>query len=249
VLLCDLREHGNSEGNTEAITLKLLVEDVLDILTHAGIKEAVFIGQSTGGAIVQKIAKHRPDMVLGMGLLGISCISSRLTPFEAGASAVMELILKRYKIERMAENTSRSYSTTKEGREYVKKCVLKMSKKAILDTVRISVNWMEKDKVYKTDIPAFVAVGSWDALSMTKKTFAVYRKTMPRADLYRLVGGATLLQFDLPNQTAELLERLLLKIYDPQAYEKAMTDYREKMKKAQQAEKEKQEQEKKKKAD
>jgi hypothetical protein len=114
-----------------------------------------------------------------MGLLGISCISSRLTPFEAGASAVMELILKRYKIERMAEKTSRSYSTTKEGREYVKKCVLKMSKKAILDTVRISVNWMEKDKVYKTDIPAFVAVGSWDALSMTKKTFAVYRKTMP----------------------------------------------------------------------
>jgi hypothetical protein len=53
----------------------------------------------------------------------------------------------------------------------------------------------------------------------------------------------------LPNQTAELLERLLLKIYDPQAYEKAMTDYREKIKKAQQAEKEKQEQEKKKKAD
>jgi pimeloyl-ACP methyl ester carboxylesterase len=228
VLLCDFRGHGNSEGNTEKITMDLLEEDVLDILDHAGIKQAVFIGQSTGGAIVQKIAKHHPEMVLGMGLLGIACINSRITPFEAGASVIMGAILKRYKIERMASNTSRSYSTTIKGREYVRKSVLKMPKEALLEIVGGSVNWMEKDKKYKTQIPAFVAVGSGDALSMTKRTFQVYRKTMPQADLYKLMGGATLLQFDLPKQINELVERLLLKIYNTEEYDRAMMDYRKK---------------------
>lgn len=244
VLLCDLRGHGNSEGNTEKITIALLVEDVLDILADAGISQAIFIGQSTGGAIVQKIAKHHPEMVLGLGLLGISCISSRMTPFEAALSGVMSLILKRYTIERMASNTSRSYSPTVKGQEYVKKCALKMTKEDLLNMVNASLHWMENDKKYTTDIPSFVAVGTRDPLSLTKKTFRTFEKTMSKVDLYRLVGGATLLQFDTPKPIAELIERLLLKIYDNEKYQEVIADYREKYEKAkalQQAEEERQE--------
>lgn len=212
VLLWDMRGHGNSEGNDQRVTMELLVEDLLDILAHAGIEKAVFIGQSLGGAIVQKVAKRRPEMVLGMGLLGVACLSSRATFFEIGASAVMRQILKRFSLERMARNTSRSYSVTARGREYVQKCVLKMDKKDVLEVVGISVDWMEKDKNYKTDIPAYVAIGSWDALSMTDRTFAVYRKVMPKAELYKATGGAALLQFDLPKQVLELTEKLLSRI-------------------------------------
>jgi hypothetical protein len=51
---------------------------------------------------------------------------------------------------------------------------------------------------------------------------------MPQADLYKLMGGATLLQFDLPKQINELVERLLLKIYNTEEYDRAMMDYRKK---------------------
>jgi len=228
VLFCDLRGHGNSEGNDETITFPLLVEDVMSILADANISQAIFVGQSIGGAIAQHIAKQYPDMVLGLGLIGISCITATPTFFESFFGRIMGFLLKRYKQNRIVRNCARSYSATPKGQEYVGRCVAKMNKQDILDTLlNASLKWTQKDKAYVTNIPAFVAVGTRDPLSVVKRAFKVYEKTMPNADVFKITNAATLVQWDQPKRIAELIDRLLLKIYDTEGYDRAMASYRE----------------------
>jgi pimeloyl-ACP methyl ester carboxylesterase len=67
VLSLDYRGRGRSEWDTDwrRYDVRIELEDVLQVLTAAGIAEAVFVGTSRGGLIVMGLAAMRPALLRG----------------------------------------------------------------------------------------------------------------------------------------------------------------------------------------
>lgn len=81
VITFDIRGHGKSQYSKKPITYKLIVEDILQILDHLGIKKAYICGYSTGGSIVLEFLLTAAERALG----GIVI---------SGMSEVSDIILK-----------------------------------------------------------------------------------------------------------------------------------------------------------
>lgn len=63
VLLYDSRGHGLTGGAESPFGMNDLVEDLVALVEHVGIKRAVFCGLSVGGLICQGLWQKRPDLV------------------------------------------------------------------------------------------------------------------------------------------------------------------------------------------
>ncbi|GEO85367.1 MULTISPECIES: 3-oxoadipate enol-lactonase [Alphaproteobacteria] len=63
VLLYDSRGHGLTGGADKPFGMADLVDDLIALVEHVGIKRAVFCGLSVGGLICQGVWQKRPDMV------------------------------------------------------------------------------------------------------------------------------------------------------------------------------------------
>ncbi|MFS0905790.1 alpha/beta fold hydrolase [Priestia aryabhattai] len=62
LIAIDLRGHGEDLHN-EDITLKRFADDIIRLLLSKGINEAIFLGHSLGGAVVQQIMTDYPHLV------------------------------------------------------------------------------------------------------------------------------------------------------------------------------------------
>ena len=63
VLLYDSRGHGLTGGADKPFGMGDLVDDLIALVEHVGIKRAVFCGLSVGGLICQGVWQKRPDLV------------------------------------------------------------------------------------------------------------------------------------------------------------------------------------------
>lgn len=62
-LLYDSRGHGLTETGNPDFTMDDLVDDLIGLVDHLGVKKAIFCGLSVGGIIVQGLWGKRPDLV------------------------------------------------------------------------------------------------------------------------------------------------------------------------------------------
>ncbi|SFP96291.1 acetoin dehydrogenase dihydrolipoyllysine-residue acetyltransferase subunit [Enterovibrio norvegicus] len=69
VLVLDLPGHGQSTASTEALTLELLSQSVVDVVAANDIRNAHFVGHSMGGLICGHLALTHPDIVQSLSLI------------------------------------------------------------------------------------------------------------------------------------------------------------------------------------
>lgn len=65
----DARGHGESDEATEPFTYWDSAGDMLALADHLGVQRAFLVGMSQGGFLSLRAALHRPDFVLGLGLI------------------------------------------------------------------------------------------------------------------------------------------------------------------------------------
>jgi 3-oxoadipate enol-lactonase len=70
LLLIDVRGHGNSSKPRSGYQMERMVEDLHMLMDYLRIEDAVFIGSSMGGVIVQKFACKYPSRVKALVLVG-----------------------------------------------------------------------------------------------------------------------------------------------------------------------------------
>jgi pimeloyl-ACP methyl ester carboxylesterase len=65
----DLRGHGESDAPEQDYTVAGFADDVAAVCDQLGVRDALLVGHSMGGAIVLDVAARRPDLVRGVALL------------------------------------------------------------------------------------------------------------------------------------------------------------------------------------
>lgn len=66
LILLDSRGHGASGLGQDAVTIKLMAEDVLDVLDYLGLEKTHVIGFSDGANIAMQLAINHPERVSGI---------------------------------------------------------------------------------------------------------------------------------------------------------------------------------------
>lgn len=66
LLVIDLPGHGTSEPPTSPYSMELFADSVAAVLDHAGVRQAVLVGHSNGGAVVTRFAQRHPERTLGL---------------------------------------------------------------------------------------------------------------------------------------------------------------------------------------
>lgn len=234
LLLLDLRGHGASRPNHEPITFALLVEDVLDVLDAEGIKKAIFIGQALGGAIAQEITISHRERVEGLGLLNCTCVTAKMSAVERAVLAIINKVIRLYSYEKIKTNTAYSNAGTVEGREYLDECISKMDRADLLAAVNATSQASRAARKDVVRVPGFILMGSRDPLCDVKRIYRQFATTFPLLTLFKIFGAGSLAQFDTPKTVAEMVDRLYLRLYNPEGYEKSMAKLNKEMKKARQ---------------
>ncbi|MGO4889115.1 alpha/beta fold hydrolase [Anaerobacillus sp. MEB173] len=70
VITCDLRGNGRSDYSGDAISMELIVSDLLAVINDAGVEKVVLCGYSNGGSIAQEFALSYPDRTSALILCG-----------------------------------------------------------------------------------------------------------------------------------------------------------------------------------
>jgi pimeloyl-ACP methyl ester carboxylesterase len=69
VILPDVRGHGESDAPEGAYPMALLTDDLVGLLDHLEIEQAVVCGHSMGGYIALAFAAQHPERLAGLGLI------------------------------------------------------------------------------------------------------------------------------------------------------------------------------------
>jgi 3-oxoadipate enol-lactonase len=72
VLRLDARGHGRTDAPTGAYSFETLAKDVVDLMTHCGIRKASFLGLSMGGMVGQYLGLLHPDRFHNLCLVSTS---------------------------------------------------------------------------------------------------------------------------------------------------------------------------------
>ena len=104
VVLYDLRGHGLSEVGAAPYSIEMLAGDLVALLDHVGVREAIICGVSVGGLVAQQLYAQHPERVRAMilcdtlGRIGDEQIwDTRIAAVRnAGIAAISEAILGRW---------------------------------------------------------------------------------------------------------------------------------------------------------
>lgn len=106
VITPDLRGHGRSPVTDDVYEIDLLARDVIELLDHLNLSQAVVMGHSMGGYVTLALARLAPDRLKAIGLIGSQAVAdteqaraNRFKLIEAvnaqGSVAVAEAMLPR----------------------------------------------------------------------------------------------------------------------------------------------------------
>ncbi len=73
VLLWDVRGHGRSRPGGRRRSIPQLADDLAALLDHLGYRQAVLVGISAGGLLVQELAYRHGDRVSALAVVGQTC--------------------------------------------------------------------------------------------------------------------------------------------------------------------------------
>lgn len=170
VLLCDLRDHGQSrdlpiEGGLKNFSLSLIADDVISLLEELGIKQAHFIGVSMGSIFIRIIEEMRPDLfksiILGGGIFRIDhkinnlirtgIMLAKVMPFKSLYKMLAKIILPKKNHEKSREIFIREASK-------ISKDSFKRWLTLVKDIKKIVDSYFDKP----ISVPVFVIMGSQD---------------------------------------------------------------------------------------
>ena len=116
-LTWDVRGHGLSGPIDDTFTMEQAAEDLIAILDGENIEQAVFIGQSMGGYIIQYLYRAYPERVQAMIVIGSTEIAATYSQLEITLLAASLPLIETMPFELFKDLTARTTAITDNARE------------------------------------------------------------------------------------------------------------------------------------
>lgn len=228
VIAIDVRGHGRSTAGTDTYSFDRLADDVAQVLAYCGVVEAVLVGHSMGGMIVQTLAIQRREELRKWvkELVLLSTSPGPLVPSFGGAYLPMllskgaERRLRRFDLHGngilpgsdAASWAIRSCFGTKprpEDMEFTRSIITKMSPSSMADLIRPLLSFDVHKELVTIDLPTTVVVGTRDLLTPLRMARAAANGIVG-AELVELEGCGHMTMLERYSEFNTLLREISL---------------------------------------
>ncbi|GIP19176.1 alpha/beta hydrolase [Paenibacillus montaniterrae] len=169
LLLWDARGHGLSRPMSDKFSIKLLMEDLIEIMNKEGIEKATFVGQSMGGNTAQEMAFYHPHKVEKLVLIDCTCNTMKLTGLERFYLNLTPFIIRMYPWSFLISASVKASALKPHVQDYLKKVFNQIGKKDFIKVFLATAACLHYEEGYKINKPILLVYGEHDQTGNIKK--------------------------------------------------------------------------------
>lgn len=207
VLAPDLPGHGKSDGLGEHSIAKY-VNTLIDWMNDIGVHQAIFVGHSMGGAIVQSLALEHPDRVAALAIIGSGprlefdeTLMSKLSRKESMGGAIDKIIEQSY----FQTQDKRLLQQAKEQLENNRPAVIHGDYVA-------SVAFDIRERLAEIAVPTLIICGEEDQITPARFSQKL-ADGIPNAQLTLIPESGHMVMLEKPQAVAEAFTAFLDKVF------------------------------------
>jgi pimeloyl-ACP methyl ester carboxylesterase len=213
VLLWDARGHGKSRPMDEKFSIKLLVEDLIEIMNKENIDKATFIGQSMGGNISQELAFYHPEKVESLVLVDCSCNTMRLSNLEKFYLKLTPFLVPLYPWNYLVSESVRASAIDENVQIYLRNTFNRVGKKDFTKILLETTACLHYEEGYTINKSMLLVYGESDKTGNIKKIAPAWAASEPNCELVKINNASHCSNQDNPLEFNKALIEFLNKQY------------------------------------
>jgi 3-oxoadipate enol-lactonase len=170
VIAYDVRGHGDSDAGTDAFSIDLFANDVINFMDELKIDKTMLCGLSMGGYIALNAVNNNPDRFDALILCDTNCLADTPEVKEKRMQTIESI--KKNGVEKFADESIKnlfapeSFSTKKAEITAVRNMIVNTTKKSLSETLRAFYERKEtRSKLKDFNLPTLIFVGKEDKVT------------------------------------------------------------------------------------
>jgi len=215
VIAYDVRGHGATSEGAGKYSIALFAEDLMRLMDHLEIKNAILCGHSMGGYIAMDAISRWPERFTGAVLTNTQCMDDTPQLKTKRMKAIQDI--QQYGIERFADESilnlfaPASYTTRQNEIESIREMIVHTKRETLTKTLRALMCRDEAcSKLNQIHVPVLLIAGKEDRITppaatrmMNAKIYDAWITIMPHA--------GHLCNLEMPDEFNALLQELSTK--------------------------------------
>jgi pimeloyl-ACP methyl ester carboxylesterase len=186
ILLWDARGHGLSRPMGDCFSIKLSMEDLVEIMRIEQIDKATFIGQSMGGNTIQEIAFYYPDKVEKLVLVDCTCNTMKLTGLETFYLRITPFLIRLYSWRYLVHASVKASALKPKVQEYLRKAFNRIGKKDFVRIFLATTSCLHYEEGYRINKSILLVYGEQDETGNIKKNASAWASSEPHCTLIEI---------------------------------------------------------------
>lgn len=200
LLLWDARGHGLSRPMGDKFSIKLLMEDLIEIMKIEGIEKATFVGQSMGGNTAQEMAFYHPHKVEKLVLIDCTCNTMKLTAMERFYLYLTPLITRMYPWSNLVHASVKASALQPHVQDYLQQTFNLIGKKDFVKIFLATAACLHYEEGYTINKPILLVYGEYDQTGNIKKIAPSWASSEPNCRLVEIANASHCANQDNPSQ-------------------------------------------------
>lgn len=210
LILPDLRGFGRSPVTDDVYTMRLLAEDIRQLMDRIGLDKAVLVGHSMGGYVSLVFSCAYPCRVGGLGLVATQASADSPERRQARYKAAESVAHKGARV--VASDMVNSLTPKKELLKPIKNLILQASPVGIVGALKGMAERSDMTgSLSRISVPAVVVAGLADQLLPLDK-LQIMAQMLPKGWLVEIQDAGHMLMLEEPEQVAGAIRQVIEKI-------------------------------------
>ncbi|MBX3248031.1 MAG: alpha/beta fold hydrolase [Myxococcales bacterium] len=199
VITWDLRGHGRSRPTVERFGIQSTVDDLRALLDELRVEQAVLVGQSFGGSIVQELYRRTPERVAGLVLVGTPALGEPVPWHHRVLSRARPGVLRLWP-EGPLRRTLPGFMSKKDSvRRYVAEATRPLSKADLVTVTEAAVEvLLDLPPLEEVRVPVLVTMGDTE-MPMVAAMIRAWAERDPQVRVAVVEGAGHLANQDNPD--------------------------------------------------
>jgi 3-oxoadipate enol-lactonase len=171
ILVWDARGHGASRPLGSSFVLADCADDLIAILDHLNVKQAMLVGQSMGGYVAQEVYFRHPERVAAMVIIGAVNIAFAYSKTDVWIVKLSLPLLNVWPYNNLAHTIAKSISVRPDVQAYALATIKQLSPKEFL-TIWKAVTLVINEQGYPghyIKVPSLLTHGDHDGTGSIRK--------------------------------------------------------------------------------
>jgi pimeloyl-ACP methyl ester carboxylesterase len=208
-VIWDVRAHGASRPNTRPFTISFVADDLVALLGELGVAQAILVGHSMGGNIVQEVIFRHPERVRAAVLLGCANNMGKLTAMERLQIRLSGPLFALYPYDLLRRQSADISADRPEVRTYLYEAMGQMTKDEFVTVLLALLRNLHEEPGYTIPVPFLLSHGEHDRTGNIRRASPGWAKREPQCEYVVVPDAGHMANMDNPAFFNQMLGRYL----------------------------------------